>query len=58
MTGADTAVIITEWHELRALDPARMVADLRRKTLIDLRNIYKPDDMRKSGLTYVSVGRI
>lgn len=57
MTGADAAAILTEWHELRALDPTRMGALLRKKTLVDLRNIYKPDDLRKAGLVYVSVGR-
>jgi UDPglucose 6-dehydrogenase len=57
MQGADAAVIITEWNDFRALDPVRMAATLKKKVLVDLRNIYKPDEMRAAGLIYSSIGR-
>jgi UDPglucose 6-dehydrogenase len=57
MEGADTAVILTEWNEFRALDPARMASALKKKILLDFRNIYKPSDMKSAGLKYYSIGR-
>ena len=58
MTGADALVIVTEWNEFRALDLARVKSLLRAPTVIDLRNIYKPEDMSAAGFYYVSVGRV
>ncbi|MDE1902009.1 MAG: UDP-glucose/GDP-mannose dehydrogenase family protein [Alphaproteobacteria bacterium] len=57
MHGADAAAILTEWNEFRALDPARMKAVLKSPVLVDLRNIYKPEDMRAAGFHYTSIGR-
>jgi UDPglucose 6-dehydrogenase len=57
MEGADAAVILTEWNEFRALDPARMASTLKKKILLDFRNIYKPSDMKAAGLIYSSIGR-
>jgi UDPglucose 6-dehydrogenase len=55
--GADALVIITEWDQFRALDLDRIKQLMRRPALIDLRNIYKPDDLRARGFSYTSVGR-
>ncbi len=57
MEGADALVIVTEWEQFRALDPARMLAVMRNALVVDLRNIYRPDEMRRAGFRYVSVGR-
>jgi UDPglucose 6-dehydrogenase len=57
LEGADCAVIITEWDEFRALDLERVKDVMRRPLMVDLRNIYKPDELRPRGFTYVSVGR-
>jgi UDPglucose 6-dehydrogenase len=57
MQGADAAVILTEWNEFRALDVQQMLGALKQPVLVDLRNIYRPEDMRAAGFTYVSVGR-
>jgi UDPglucose 6-dehydrogenase len=54
---ADCAVIITEWDEFRALDLDRMKLLMRRPLVVDLRNIYRPDEMRARGFSYSSVGR-
>ncbi|SED99094.1 UDP-glucose dehydrogenase [Rhizobiales bacterium GAS188] len=55
--GADALVIVTEWDAFRALDLDRVKTLLRRPLIIDLRNIYRPEEMRRRGFTYVSVGR-
>jgi UDPglucose 6-dehydrogenase len=55
--GADVLVIITEWDQFRALDLERIKLLMKRPALVDLRNIYKPADMRARGFEYTSVGR-
>lgn len=57
ITDADGAVIITEWDVFRALDLRRALAIMRGNTLIDLRNIYKPSQIKAAGFNYVSVRR-
>jgi UDPglucose 6-dehydrogenase len=57
MTNADALVIITEWNEFRALDLKRVRSLLKSPILVDLRNIYKPQEMLAAGIRYVSVGR-
>ncbi len=54
---ADALVIITEWEEFRALDLGRIVAALKTPIVVDLRNIYRAEDMVKRGVNYTSVGR-
>lgn len=56
-TDADALVIITEWDAFRALDLREIKRRLRKPLLIDLRNIYPPDDVAEAGLQYWSVGR-
>ncbi len=55
--GADALVLLTEWNAFRALDLDRVRNLLAAPLVIDLRNIYQPDEMLAAGLTYVSVGR-
>jgi UDPglucose 6-dehydrogenase len=57
MEGADALVLLTEWNEFRALDLGRVRYLLATPLVIDLRNIYRPDEMAAAGLIYVSVGR-
>ena len=57
MDGADALILITEWNAFRALDLARVKRLLRRPLVIDLRNIYKPEEMAAMGLAYHSIGR-
>ncbi|MFD3265056.1 UDP-glucose dehydrogenase family protein [Phenylobacterium ferrooxidans] len=56
-TGADVLVIITEWDQFRALDLDRIKGLMKTPTLVDLRNIYKPEDIRSRGFKYASIGR-
>ena len=55
--GADAMVIITEWDQFRALDLDRVKTLLKSDVVVDLRNIYAPEDMAKRGFEYTSVGR-
>ena len=56
-TGADALVLITEWNQFRALDLERLKSVMARPVIIDLRNVYRPDEMAAGGFYYVSVGR-
>ncbi|MGI9362913.1 MAG: UDP-glucose dehydrogenase family protein [Parasphingorhabdus sp.] len=54
---ADAVVIVTEWNAFRALDLNKLSSSMAGNVLVDLRNIYHPDDVAKSGLEYTSIGR-
>lgn len=55
--GADALVIVTEWEQFRALDLDRIKQHLACPILIDLRNIYSPEEMEQHGFLYAGVGR-
>ncbi|QSB45039.1 UDP-glucose/GDP-mannose dehydrogenase family protein [Tsuneonella flava] len=55
--GADAVAIVTEWDAFRALDLDRVKELANAPVIVDLRNIYRPDDMRTKGFTYTSIGR-
>lgn len=57
MQGADLLIILTEWNEFRSLNLKQVKAALRSPLVVDLRNIYKRQDMMKHGFHYVSLGR-
>jgi UDPglucose 6-dehydrogenase len=55
--GADALVIVTEWVQFRALDLDRLKKVMAQPVVVDLRNIYRPEDMAAAGFVYDSVGR-
>jgi UDPglucose 6-dehydrogenase len=55
--GCDAMVIATEWNQFRSLDWDRVKKELRSPVVIDLRNVYEPDQMKALGIRYTSVGR-
>ena len=55
--GADALVIVTEWEPFRALDLDRVKSLLKKPIVVDLRNVYRLEDMERRGFTYVSIGR-
>jgi len=55
--GADALVLVTEWDAFRALDLAKVKSLLKSPVVVDLRNVYRPDEMERHGFVYVSVGR-
>lgn len=56
-TGADALMLVTEWKEYWNPDFGRLRLDMRVPVLLDGRNIYDPDFVRRSGFTYYGVGR-
>jgi UDPglucose 6-dehydrogenase len=57
LEGAEAVAIVTEWDAFRALDLDRVKSLLKQPIVVDLRNVYRPADLRKRGFTYISVGR-
>jgi UDPglucose 6-dehydrogenase len=55
--GADALAIVTEWDVYRALDLARLKKELKAPVVVDLRNIYNPEEMATKGFRYASIGR-
>jgi UDPglucose 6-dehydrogenase len=55
--GADALVIVTEWEQFRALDFGRLKEIMAKPVVVDLRNVYRPEDMARYGFAYHSVGR-
>ena len=55
--GADAVVIITEWDQFRALDLDRVKALMNQPVIVDLRNVYRSEDMIKRGFKYSGIGR-
>jgi len=55
--GADAIVIATEWEQFRALDLERLRDVMASPVIVDLRNVYRLEDMRRYGFHYASVGR-
>jgi len=55
--GADCLVVITEWNEFKELDFARIKKLMRQPVIVDGRNIYDPDSLRRLGFRYVGIGR-
>jgi UDPglucose 6-dehydrogenase len=57
LKGTSAAVILAEWNEFRSLDFVRAKKLMKAPVLVDLRNIYKPEEMAKTGFAYSSIGR-
>ena len=54
---ADALLILTEWNEFKELDMKKLKSLMRHHLVLDGRNIYNPEDIRKEGFTYISIGR-
>ena len=55
--GAAALVIATEWEQFRALDLDRLKSIMAQPVIVDLRNIYRIDEMKRAAFRYVAVGR-
>jgi UDPglucose 6-dehydrogenase len=55
--GADALVIVTEWEQFRALDLDRLKREMAYPVIVDLRNVYDPNELTKRGFLYQSIGR-
>jgi UDPglucose 6-dehydrogenase len=56
--GASALVIVTEWEQFRALDFKRLKSVMALPVLVDLRNIYSPEEVARHGFAYEGVGRV
>jgi UDPglucose 6-dehydrogenase len=54
---ASALVIVTEWEQFRALDFARLKTIMASPVLVDLRNVYRPEEVSRHGFVYESIGR-
>jgi UDPglucose 6-dehydrogenase len=54
---ADVAVVLTEWNEFRALSLDDLKKTMRGSALVDLRNVFQPDEATEAGFSYSSIGR-
>jgi len=57
MEAADAIVIATEWNEFRTMNVNRLKDHMHGNLIVDLKNIYEPEDMRELGFVHVGVGR-
>jgi UDPglucose 6-dehydrogenase len=57
LKGADAMVVVTEWVQYRTLDLERVKREMAQPVVVDLRNIYRPEEMAALGFTYESIGR-
>ncbi|HLD94231.1 MAG TPA: UDP-glucose/GDP-mannose dehydrogenase family protein [Anaerolineales bacterium] len=55
--GADALIVVTEWNEFKNLDLERLRDSMRQPLILDGRNIYLPEQMRRLGFTYQGIGR-
>jgi len=55
--GSDVVVVLTEWNEFRGLDLSVVKEKMNGNALVDLRNIYVPENAHEAGLAYTSIGR-
>jgi UDPglucose 6-dehydrogenase len=55
--GADAVVIATEWEQFRALDLQRLKGVMAQPVIVDLRNIYRPEEMKRANFRYLAIGR-
>ncbi|MEQ1725102.1 MAG: UDP-glucose/GDP-mannose dehydrogenase family protein [Sphingopyxis sp.] len=54
--GADAVVIVTEWDAYRALDLGRLASLVRGRVLVDLRNVYRRDEVERAGFVHHAIG--
>jgi UDPglucose 6-dehydrogenase len=55
--GASVVALVTEWDQFRALDFVRLGEKMASRVFVDLRNVYRPDEVVRHGFTHVGIGR-
>jgi UDPglucose 6-dehydrogenase len=56
-SGVDAVALVTEWNEFKFLNLERLRAAMRRPVIVDGRNVWEPERMRRLGFEYHSIGR-
>ena len=57
VAGCDAVILATEWNEFKNIDLNRVKASMKQPVIVDGRNLYDPDLMRRHGFTYRGMGR-
>ena len=57
VAGSDLIVLMTEWNEFKEMEMAIVAKSMKTPKLLDGRNIYDPQLMKKLGFEYMGVGR-
>jgi UDPglucose 6-dehydrogenase len=57
MANADCLVLLTEWNQFRALAPETIKKSLKTPVVVDLRNVFRPEDMAAAGISYTCIGQ-
>lgn len=55
--GADVLVILTEWNQFKKLDLEKLAKLMKHKRMVDLRNTFRPEEVKVAGFEYVGVGK-
>lgn len=55
--GANALLVLTEWEEFAALDLPRVKKSMDNPIVVDGRNVFDPEEVRRLGLEYYSIGR-
>jgi UDPglucose 6-dehydrogenase len=58
LAGADALVVVTDWHEYRHPDFVQIRETLKQPIVVDARNLYQLDRMKRLGIAYHSIGRL
>jgi len=54
---ADLLIVVTDWNDFKEIDLEKVKKLMKNPTIIDTRNIYEPQKVKKLGFTYIGVGR-
>ena len=54
---SDVLLLVTEWNEFKEMDLKKIKSLMRNPLIIDGRNIYNPEELKKEGFSYISMGR-
>jgi len=58
MKDSDLIVVVTEWDEFKKLDLAKCAKLCRTRRVMDMRNIFDPQELRRNGFTFYNVGKM
>ena len=58
LSNSDGAILLTEWNDLRTLNPKKIKKIMKNNIFMDCRNIYKPSEWINEGFKFKNIGRI
>ncbi|ADZ70656.1 UDP-glucose dehydrogenase family protein [Polymorphum gilvum] len=55
--GADAVAVLTEWNVYRGLDLGKLKECMAGRMVVDMRNIYRPEEAAAAGLRHIGIGK-